>query len=237
MTSIEDALRLPDQFWIDIASTVDQCLCGCGQKFSEFDTEGRPRLFVAGHSSKGRRRSKESNKHLSEVMKGHSVSEQTRKRISQTRIRLKIPPWNKGLRGLQKASEESKEKMSQAKKGKKNPNYGKAFSEQRKRNISQAQIQFYLTDKGQETKKHLSQSLSGEKNYMFGRHRPKETKKQISESLIQFYLTDKGQETKKHLSESRKRYLESGGEARKKQISEATRRSWARRREAATANV
>ena len=45
-------------------------------------------------------------------------------------------PWNKGKTGVY--SEEWKRKMSKAKKGKKNPNYGKHHSEETKRKMSES---------------------------------------------------------------------------------------------------
>lgn len=44
-------LRLPGEENQTIA-----CACGCGAVFKRFDSSGRPRAFVTGHNSGGRRR-------------------------------------------------------------------------------------------------------------------------------------------------------------------------------------
>ena len=63
---------------------------------------------------------------------------------------------------LHKPSEETKKKMSEAKKGENNPNYGKHFSE--------------------ETKKKIGEAKKGEKHPMYGKHFSEEHKKKLSEA-------------------------------------------------------
>ena len=63
---------------------------------------------------------------------------------------------------LHKPSEETRKKMSDAKKGKKNPNYGKQFSE--------------------ETRKKMSDAKKGKKNHNYGKQFSEETKKKLSEA-------------------------------------------------------
>lgn len=96
-----------------------------------------------------------------------TVSDETKQKISE--IKKGIVPWNKGKKGLQTAwnkgismTEEQKKKLSEAHKGKKNPNYGKHHSE--------------------ETRKKLSEAKIGEKNPNYGKHLSEETRKKISEA-------------------------------------------------------
>ena len=76
-------------------------------------------------------------------------------------------------------TEEQKRKMSEAKIGEKNPNFGKHFSEEHKRKISDNHADF-----------------SGENNPNFGKHHSEETKRRISEA-----------NTGKHFSEESKRKI------------------------------
>ena len=72
---------------------------------------------------------KEAAEVLSKAMKGHPVSEETRKKLSEV---------HKG----KLVSEETRKKLSESHKGKqageKNPNYGKRMSEEQKKKISEA---------------------------------------------------------------------------------------------------
>ena len=83
-------------------------------------------------------------------------------------------------------SEESRRKLSESKKGAKNPNYGKKISE--------------------ETKKKLSEALRGKNNPNYGKHHSEETRKKISKA-------GKGRhhsiETKQKLKEIAKRGVNS----------------------------
>jgi hypothetical protein len=45
----EKGLRLPGE-----KNPIISCKCGCGEKFSQFDTSGRPRLFISGHNGRKR---------------------------------------------------------------------------------------------------------------------------------------------------------------------------------------
>ncbi len=61
---------------------------------------------------KGIKRSVETKKKMSIVQKGRVVSKEARKNISEAgKGRI---PWNKGLKGVQKISEETKKKLSEA---------------------------------------------------------------------------------------------------------------------------
>jgi hypothetical protein len=60
-------------------------------------------------------------------------SEKTRKKLSEANKGKNNPNYGKSL------SEETKRKMSEANKGKNNPNYGKSLSEETKRKMSEAQ--------------------------------------------------------------------------------------------------
>ena len=65
-----------------------------------------------------------------------------------------------GNRG--KASDETKQKISEARLGEKNPNFGKTMSEEQKKKLSDAQL--------------------GEKSHSYGKHHSEETRKKHSES-------------------------------------------------------
>jgi hypothetical protein len=120
-------------------------------------------------------------------------------------------------------SEETKIKMSEARKGEKNHNYGKIHSEEHKRKLSEAhngrthseenRKNMSEAQKGkirsEETKIKMSEAKKGENHYLYGKTHSEETKIKMSE-------TRKG---KTH-SEEHKRKISEG----KKNPSEETRR-------------
>lgn len=109
-----------------------------------------------------------------------------------------IPPWNTGITGYttQPCSEETKQKISNAKKGKPSKTKdipmseeqkekcriaatGKIQSEEHKRNISQS----LLGNKhSEETKRKMSESAKGKPSKTKGKPRSEETKRKIAES-------------------------------------------------------
>ena len=76
-------------------------------------------------AKKGRIFSEEHRRKLSESHKGHTVSEETKKKMSEAK---------KG----NTVNEETRKKMSEAKKGENHPMYGKHFSEEHRRKISES---------------------------------------------------------------------------------------------------
>lgn len=121
-------------------------------------------------------------------------------------------------------SEETRKKMSDARKGEKNPMYGKHLSDETKRKIGEKSKGRKSWNKGMkmsdEFKRKNSEShkglQSGEKNPMYGKHHTEEIKRKLSEARKEIPSPNKG----KHLSEETKRKI---SEARKgKKCSEET---------------
>ena len=71
-----------------------------------------------------------------------------------------IIPWNKGKKGVQICTEETRKKMSFARKGNKHPLWGKHFS--------------------LESRQKMSESHKGQKPWMMGKHHTEETKIKIA---------------------------------------------------------
>jgi hypothetical protein len=76
-------------------------------------------------------------------------------------------------------SGETKRKMSEAKKGKKHPNYGKTTSEETRKKISEAK-----KNMSDETRRKISEANKGEKNHMYGKTASEETKRKMSDVMI-----------------------------------------------------
>lgn len=123
-----------------------------------------------------KKHSKECKEKISNSLKGHIVSDETRIKISEANkgkkhsdeAKKKMSEAKKGKIGYwrdKKHSEETKRKMSEVKKGKK-------FSEEHKRKLSEAQKGRSLSE---ETKRKMSEAKRG-------RSLSEETKKKISES-------------------------------------------------------
>lgn len=130
------------------------------------------------HPFYGKSHSKEFKEKLSKVYSGRSLSEKTKKRMSESH-KGKIP-WNKG----KKLSKETREKMSKSQKGRLTWNKNKKLSEEHKNNISQPLKGHKVSD---ETKEKISRAQSGSKAYMYGReptNKIKFTEKQIEDILI-----------------------------------------------------
>ena len=116
-------------------------------------------------------------------MSGYTLSEETRKKLSE---------WNKG----KKLSEETKQKISEWKKGKTTWNKGKKLSEETKKKMSEAQKGKKLSEEtrkkmseaqkgkkfSEETRIKMSEAQKGEKHWNYGKHLPEETKKKMSEA-------------------------------------------------------
>ena len=85
-------------------------------------------LTDGGEGLSGMKFSKSHRKKIADALKGRTKTEEHRQKLSEIRKRLKIPPPNKGKR----LSEETKAKISRAKKGQaageKNPFYSKKHS-------------------------------------------------------------------------------------------------------------
>lgn len=106
--------------------------------------------------------------------------------------KLKI---SKSLTG-RRYSEESKNKMSLAKKGPKNYNYGRHLSEEHRKNISLSLMGRHHT---KETRRKMVESHKGPKNHNYGMPLSEETKKKLSLTMKGRLCSD---ETKKKLSAS-----------------------------------
>ena len=111
---------------------------------------------------------------------GYVFSEETKRKISLSRIGVKNPNFGKHL------SKEHRRKISEAQKGKVSPTKGKTLSEEHKRklSISHSGKNCYMYGKkhSERVKKKISESLCGERNPFFGKKHSEETRKKMSEA-------------------------------------------------------
>lgn len=91
-------------------------------------------------------------------------------------IREKLSKANKG----KKFTEEHKRNLSEAKKGEKHPMYGKHHTDETRQKLSELRKGEKHTD---ETRRKISEAKKGEKNHFYGKHHTEETKRKISKSL------------------------------------------------------
>lgn len=112
-------------------------------------------------------------------------------------------------------SEETKRKISLSRIGAKNPNFGKHLSKEHRRKISEAQKGKVSPTKGktlsEEHKRKLSISLSGKNCYMYGKKHSERVKKKISESLCgernPFFGKKHSEEARRKMSEAKRRKI------------------------------
>lgn len=111
---------------------------------------------------------------------GYVFSEETKRKISLSRIGVKNPNFWKHL------SKEHRRKISEAQKGKVSPTKGKTLSEEHKRklSISHSGKNCYMYGKkhSERVKKKISESLCGERNPFFGKKHSEETRRKMSEA-------------------------------------------------------
>ena len=111
---------------------------------------------------------------------GYVFSEETKRKISLSRIGAKNPNFGKHL------SKEHRRKISEAQKGKVSPTKGKTLSEEHKRklSISHSGKNCYMYGKKhfERVKKKISESLCGERNPFFGKKHSEETRRKMSEA-------------------------------------------------------
>jgi hypothetical protein len=119
-------------------------------------------------------------------------------------------------------SEETRRKIGEAHKGEKNHNYGKTFSEEYRRKISESgkgrthseetKRKMSEARKGktfsEEHKRKMSEVLKGENHYLYGKTHSEETRRKMSEvrkgENHYFYGRTHSEETKRKMSEVRK---------------------------------
>jgi len=131
-------------------------------------------------------------------------------------------------------SEETKQKMKEAKTGEKHPMYGKTPSDETKKKLSKANSgqkhPMYGKTPSEETKQKMSEALSGEKNHMYGKTHTEESKQKMSEAHASeknhMYGKTHTEESKQKMSEARSgekhpMYGKTLSEETKKKISKA----------------
>ena len=137
---------------------------------------------------------------------GAIKSEKTRKKLSEANKGKNNPNYGKSL------SEETKRKMSEVHKGKNNPNYGKSLSEETRRKMSEAQKGKICSE---EHKRKNSEAHKGKTH-------SEETKKKLSEANIGKTLSE---EHKRKMSEVQKGKIRS--EEHKRKMSDVRKgRKW-----------
>lgn len=80
-----------------------ECGCGCRTVLNKYDSRGRQRTYLSGHSSKGKKmvfsNPEERNRKLSESHKGKKLSEETKRKIGESGKGKKHPSASEKLRG------------------------------------------------------------------------------------------------------------------------------------------
>ena len=171
-------------------------------------------LYGIGHSDESKKKMSDSQKRLYEQgyvnpTKGKHLSEEHKQRLSETRKQKfasgEITSWNLG----QKMSDESKQKMSKAHKG-------KTITEEQRQKTSETMKKVWNDEDyrkrmsdihktrehephSEETKKKISKSRKGQPSAFKGKHHSEESKQKISDSLKGKKLSE---ETKQKLSEN-----------------------------------
>ena len=129
---------------IPIQGPLPLCKCGCGKVTNIGIRSGVPNRFIKGHHTKGKKRSKETIKKMSEGRKGIKHTEETKIKMSEIK------------RG-HKHSEETKRKISEAQKG-------KIISEESKSKMREAHKGLPGHKHTEETKRKISEAISGRKH-------------------------------------------------------------------------
>ena len=116
----------------------------------EYTEEQRKQI---GNKFRGKKLSPEHIQKVANANRGKKRTEEQKQRMREAQKNRNYVP-----------SEEARKKMSEARKGSKNHNYGKPLSEETKRKLRESQI--------------------GEKSHSYGKKLSEETKKKISEKLM-----------------------------------------------------
>lgn len=125
----------------------------------------------------------------------------------------------------------TRQRMSESRKGEKNPFYGKKLSKEHKEKLRKSHLGKKLSEEtkkkisegnkgkvfSEETRKKLSEANKGRTGVWKGKHLPEETRKKISEAQ----KGEKGHMYGKHLSEEARRKISEAGKGR--EVSEETR--------------
>ena len=111
---------------------------------------------------------------------GYSFTEETKRKISLSRIGEKNPFYRKHL------SKEHRRKISEAQKGKTSPMKGRTLTEEHKRKLSLSNLgencYMYGRKHSENVKRKISESLRGKKNPFFGKRHSEESRKKMSEA-------------------------------------------------------
>jgi len=140
-------------------------------------------LTIGGEGSIGFKHSLETKQKLSDIARNRS-----------SEINNKISNANKG----KKASEETRQKMSNSRLGKNNPIFGKGHTKEAREKMSKNQKRLFGKDNhffnkhhSEEAKRKNSEAHKGKNNYWFGKHHSEETKRKMSESAKRRKTTKK----------------------------------------------
>ena len=111
---------------------------------------------------------------------GGKRSEKTKRKMSEAKTGEKNPNYGKS------PSTETRRKRSEAMKGEENPNYGKSHSEEAKRKMSEAnkgeKNPNYGKPRSEETRRKISEAQIGKKNHRYGKTLSKEHRRKLSQA-------------------------------------------------------
>ena len=127
-------------------------------------------------------------------------------------------------------SDESKQKMSEAMKGENNPMWGKHFTKEQKRKISESRKGKCCGEKNPNYRKHLteeqkrklSEAKKGEKNPLYGKHLTEEHKSKLSEAMKGKYCGEKHPMWGKHRDDETRIKISKALDKRKIPVSQYT---------------
>ena len=111
---------------------------------------------------------------------GYSFTEETKRKISLSRIGERNPFYGKHLSG------EHRRKISKAQKGKSSPMKGKTLTEEHRKKLSLSNsgenCYMYGRKHSESVKRKISESLRGKKNPFFGKRHSEEARRKMSEA-------------------------------------------------------
>lgn len=129
------------------------------------------------NSNRGKKRTEESKKRMSEAQKNsdYVASEETRKKMGESRRGFRNHNYGKPL------SEETKNKLRESQLGEKGHNYGKSLSEETKKKISDKLKGREIKSEWIEKAKQNRRSYKGEENPFYGKSHSNETKEHLKQ--------------------------------------------------------